>query len=56
MTADNVVPIGRNDPAVRRAIQLATERLVRTHINDFKRFLADELRRCGTDPENGGAA
>lgn len=54
---DNVTPlhpVGMSDPAIRRAVQLATERLVRQHLDEFKKFLRQELRRTGDNPE--GAA
>lgn len=54
MSDDNVTPlrpdkgIGTKDPAVRRALQLATERLVRNHKDEFRRLLTEELRRTGS--------
>lgn len=52
---DNVTPIGSKDPAVQRALQLATERLVRNHKDEFRRLLTQELRRIGEGPEGGAA-
>lgn len=57
MTDDNVVnlPIGERDPAVLRAIVLASQRLVRAHPQEFRRYLTDELRRSGNNKPGGAA-